>query len=256
MNTSLSIVLTYYNRKNLLINTLKTIELSKHRDEIEIIIVDDGSDNDNKLDDLKCTLNLKIIRIEPEDKTWMNSSVPYNIGFKQAIGDIIIIQNAECMHMGDVIDYALNNIKENVYLSFGCYSIDTKLLALIDNIADNTTIIKESLNIIEPINNRNPIDDCENGWYNHSKYNANGLHFCSAISKKDLDDLKGFDEKYANGIAYEDNDFMHRILKKGMEVRIIDSPFVIHQAHKKTDYTGKREYFVKNQQLYLQTINK
>jgi GT2 family glycosyltransferase len=217
--------------------------------------VDDGSNDENKLDDLQSKLNLKIIRIKPENKTWMNSSVPYNIGFKQATGEIVIIQNAECMHMGDIIDYAINNVIENRYISFACYSVDANKLSQIDNIDNGSNIINETLKIIEPINNRNPIDDCENGWYNHAKYNANGLHFCAAITKKNLNELGGFDEKYAHGIAYEDNDFMYRILKKGMEVKIIDLPFAIHQAHAKTDYTGKREFFLKNQKIYLETVN-
>ena len=56
-------------------------------------------------------------------------------------------------------------------------------------------------------------------------------HFCSAMTKEDLDDLGGFDMRYAQGVGYDDNDFIYRVRLKGMTTKIIDNPFVIHQYH-------------------------
>ena len=86
--------------------------------------------------------------------------------------------------------------------------------------------------------------------YNHSKYNPNAFHFCSAITRKDLDDLGGFDERYANGIGYDDMDLIARIRRKGMKVEIVDSPFVVHQAHEPTDYTNNQDLLTRNMNLY------
>ena len=47
----ISIVTAYYNRRQLLINTLKSISKTSHND-FEVIVVDDGSTEENKIDDL------------------------------------------------------------------------------------------------------------------------------------------------------------------------------------------------------------
>ena len=96
----------------------------------------------------------------------------------------------------------------------------------------------------------NTIHDCQNGWYNHSIYNPNAFHFTSAITMKDLEELGGFDERYADGIGYDDMDLIARIRRKGMSVEIVDDPYVIHQAHTPTDYTNNQDLLTRNRNLY------
>ena len=108
---------------------------------------------------------------------------------------------------------------------------------------------KRYLKSIRPFNNARPSADCQNGWYNHSKHNPCALHFCTAITKKDLEKLGGFDERYAGGIGYDDLDFINRVRGR-LKVKMIDSPFAVHQAHTPTDYKGNYELFMRNQKLY------
>ena len=54
------------------------------------------------------------------------------------------------------------------------------------------------------------------GWYQHSILNNRCLNFCTAITKKDLLELGGFDERFSNGLAYGDNEFILRITRKNM----------------------------------------
>ena len=77
----LSIVTAYYNRKELFIRTLKTINNSKYASDIEIIVVDDGSREEERLEDLIGTFNFdfKVIRLNPEDKWYYNPSVPLTL---------------------------------------------------------------------------------------------------------------------------------------------------------------------------------
>ena len=101
----ISIVTSYFNRKKLLINTLKSIKQTEFKN-FEFIIVDDASNNDNKIDDLVYDFPfIKLIRIEPEDKWYINPCIPFNIGFKNITGDIVIIQNPECFHTSDIISF-------------------------------------------------------------------------------------------------------------------------------------------------------
>jgi glycosyltransferase involved in cell wall biosynthesis len=218
----ISIVTAYHNRKNLLINTLKSISKSKHND-FEVIVVDDASSEEHRVEDLLKEYSfMKLIRLEPENKWYVNSCIPFNIGFKETSGDIVILQNPECFHTDDIISYTANNLNEDDYFAFGCYSLDENKTKII---SDNTENYKDF-----NFNLRGAAFNGDDAWYNHSIYRNVGYHFTSAIYKKKLDELGGFDERYAKGIEYDDNEFLHRV-KKICNVRIVDEPLVFHQYH-------------------------
>lgn len=253
-NRKISIVTAYYNRRKLLHNTLKTIEQSKHKDLVEIIIVDDNSNENNRIDDFPglFKLDIKIIRIEQKDKWWINPCIPFNIGFKAAQNEIVLIQNPECMHFGEIIEYTLNNIQDNMYLSFAAYSIDNLNQERINKIDFNSPTTKNQVGrIITPLRDGQLLADGTNAWYNHSRWRPLMLHFCNAIMKKDLDDLGGFDERFGPGFAWDDNEFIWRIKEiKKMNCVMVDRPFVIHQFHGASNYGDKQQLFAKNSQLY------
>jgi glycosyltransferase involved in cell wall biosynthesis len=253
-NKKISIVTAFYNRKKLFHNTLKTIEQSKFKDLVEIIVVDDASNDNNRIDDFPnlFKLDIKVIRVEPKDKWWVNPCIPFNIAIKAAKNDIIIIQNPECMHFGEIIEYTLNNMKDNLYLSFGAYSIDEFNTNKINKINFDSPTCKNQIGkIISPLKDGPLLKDGTNAWYNHSVYRPLMLHFCNAIMKKDLDDLGGFDERFAPGFAWDDNEFIWRIKNiKKMDTKIIDRPFVIHQFHGVSNYNNKQQLFTKNANLY------
>ena len=253
----ISLVTAYYNRRKLFHNTLKTIEKNKNKDLLEIIVVDDASNEDNRIDDFPdiFDLDINVIRIDPKDKTWVNPSVPFNIGFKKVSTDVVIIQNPECLHFGDIIKTSLDNVKENIYVNFGTYSIDKTKLDQINKLDfDKPSIFNNIGRLINPMVNRGIYADGTTAWYNHSKYRPHMLHFCSAILKKDLDELGGFDERYAQGIGFDDNDFLLRIKRKGMEIKMIDRPFAIHQFHGNTNYNEKVHLYNKNAIIYKESL--
>ena len=231
----ISVVTAYYNRKKLFYNTLLRLQNSSNID-FEVVVVDDGSNEENRLEDLEAIFDfLKVIRLEPKNKWYINSCIPFNIGFKAAKGNIIIIQNPECIHYGDILKYVKENLKQNEYLSFGVYSLDKRTTEAIN---DTNAGFLESLKI--PFFEKSILQDGESGWYNHSTHRPKGFHWCTAIFKNDLDSLGGFDERYALGVAFDDNELLARIQKKGMDYKIIDEPFVLHQNHFNVDiHTNK-----------------
>lgn len=246
----ISIVIAYYNRKNLFIRTLESITNTDHNN-FELIAVDDASREDQRIEDLQKTFSfLRVFRIEPNKKWWMNPCIPNNIGFYLATGDVIVIQNPECLHMGDILSSIQDNWISNKYLVYGCYALDHTKGSQVLSVAgsDIETINK----IIQPTNNV-PLDQCPhmNRWYQHSIYSDRCLNFCTAIGKEDLDDLGGFDDEFADGIGYDDTEFIERIKKKNMDITMIDSPFVVHQWHSFTNYSGKNwDLHMKNKALY------
>lgn len=208
--------MTYYNRKHQLLNTLRSI---KH--DVEIIIVDDGSREEHDISSLS-TGNIKVITLK--DKAWINPCIAFNTGFANATGDVIIIQNAECIHIGDIVSHVRRFAKNTLYLNYSAYSINEQLTHRIIEGED-------VLSVIEPLEQRCVPANGENGWYNHPVYRPHMVHFCSAITRKDLYDLGGFDERFYDGLGFEDNDLLTRIHKKNMTIRMIENPFVVHQWH-------------------------
>jgi glycosyltransferase involved in cell wall biosynthesis len=223
----ISVVTAYYNRKKLFIRTLESMKPHFGKIDFEVIVVDDGSDEAERLEDLQADFPfLRIIRLEKENKWYKNPCIPFNIGFAEIKGDKVIIQNPECFHFDNILEYVDKNLQENNYLSFGCFSLDkqnTNSDALLSN--------KEHVEKLILENNRTFVKNGDLGWYNHSKFRPEAYHFCAAMTKKDLYDLGGFDERYANGVGYDDDDFIWRIKVKKMVIKFIDDHVVLHQNH-------------------------
>jgi glycosyltransferase involved in cell wall biosynthesis len=195
--------MAYYNRKALLYNSLKSIVKTACLSEYEVILVDDNSRESERVENLQKEFPfLQVIRIEQYQKSHINPCVAYNLGFAYCSGDIIILQNPECEHVGDILSYVEKNLTEENYLSFACYAPDYR-------------------------------DD--EHWYNHPLHRPVYYHFCSAITKTNLQKLGGFDVRYAQGYAYDDVEFVERITRLGLKKEIPTNPYVIHHKHSK-DY--------------------
>lgn len=247
--------MTHYNRKNLLYRTLCSISRIYYGNyDYEVIIVDDASTQDD-ISDFSSFPNTKIIKITQEEKgTRLNPSVPYNIGFQNSKGDKIIIQNSENIHLFDILEYTEKNLTNNNYLSFACYKLtksSTENLNLIDWVNDNFTV--KVLDLINPINNISMGDDVTNGWYNHSIYRPHAYHFMNSITRKNLvENLKGFDERFAEGTSFDDDELVFRIKLLGLRIDFVDDLFCIHQYHDSVPLPY--ETWEKNRNLYFNVV--
>ena len=196
-----AIVATVYNRADLWAKTLESFEQYYDRDVIYI------SDPD------------------PDPKDYVNPAIAYNRAFIEALKfdpDIIIIQNGECYHGGDIVGYAEKNLTDKNYISFGCYSLS-----------------KESP--IPPVIkwDEGASYDGQSAWYNHSKFRPVGYHFCSAITAKNLKKINGFDERFKDGSGYDDDYFLCQIRNLGLKVEIVNDPYVYHQWHYSNKWGGE-----------------
>lgn len=244
MNKKISIVMAYYNRKTQLLFTLKTIERSSHKN-IEIIIVDDNSDKEHQLDNdeiTKYSFPIKYIKFTRTNEKSINPCVVYNRGFKEVSGDIVIIQNPECCHIGDVIKYINDNLKINEFYSFSCANLYYPEL---NNEFYKSYNEGNELKFIETL----PHIWCK--WLNHPIHRPVGFHFLSAINKSDLDNLKGFDERYEFGSCFDDNEFVERV-KYNLIFKIIEpnNPFTVHQCHNKKILPNEKELYYINRLVY------
>lgn len=229
----ISIVTSYYNRKQQFLNTLKTIKQSQQFNNVEMIVVDDCSSEEHKLDDIIDEYPfLKLITLKSENKWYVNPCIPFNKGIREATGDIIILQNPECLHVGDILSHVVKNLTDENYITYAVYSIDQLTTQDINKYPFEKKYIFQLIkNKITPFNNNNYVSEGKNCWYNHSIYRPAAYHFISAITKNNMDKLNGFDERFADGIGFDDDEILYRIKKIGLNVEICDEPFGLHQWH-------------------------
>ena len=236
---SISIVMAYYNRKPQTIETLNGFErMYAGKYNFEVIIVDDNSNDENRLEEaiklFSFPINLIVIS-EEEKGDRINPCTAYNKGFKQAKGDIIIIQNPECYHVGDILKDIILNLTEQDYFSYSCYT------------ANNFEITNKLITSSEPYKLIQNKDFDDNNfkliglsWYNHPTILGRnvGYHFCSAIHKSKLELIGGFDESFSNGYCFDDDELLLSIkYNLQLDIKIIhpDNGFVIHQYHTRND---------------------
>lgn len=230
------IVMTYFDRQYQLDRTLKSIK-SEHKD-FEVVIVDDCS----KVTPQWCGYELPITVLRTKDKQWIGGSPAYNAGIIEAINkgaDIIILQNAETYHVGDIIKYA-TKVTDQSYISFGCFN-----LSKADTFRDHS--IQKIINDVHAVNNE------DNAWLNHKTIRPMGYHWCSAITASNMRKLNGFDERFYEGYCFEDDEFLARVKILGLKVEITASPFVVHQWHDRNYVPANwNELFNKNGKLFEQ----
>lgn len=113
---NLSIIIPTYNRNESLIKLLQLLQ-SQITNEVEVIVVDDHSDNELKLEFPDW---LKYIRLEENSG---GASVPRNVGLDNAKGKYICFIDADDMVSDDYIQTILDKTKEDwdyCYISWKC----------------------------------------------------------------------------------------------------------------------------------------
>ena len=234
----------YFNRIKQLEITLDTIQKSKVYHEVEVIIVDDASDENHIISQLfidKYTFMIKVFRIPPHIKKWRNPAIAYNLAFEHTSSDWVIIQNPEVCHVGDICSYLLNSdLSPETYYAISVYAVKN---------VENNKLIKNYLNNENPYEIIVPklgkeIGACAHsvgGWYSHKDYRPKAYHFCTVIHKSKLDLIGGFSPSMSNGVDYDDDEFLERV-KRVCSVKFVwdrDSKcFGIHLWHPKFSYQG------------------
>jgi len=233
------IVMTYFERPHQLKRTLASIAKTSHKD-FEVIIVDDASEQEVQLG--LCGYPITVLKTV--HKQWINPEPAYNMGIYYAMlqkPDVIVLQNAECYHVGDVIARAAE-VQEDEYISFGCFSINREV-----------TFSTHDITALLMSNELGASHDGQNAWYNHPKYRPVAYDFCSAMRVENMRKLNGHDERFSAGIGYGDDYLLHRIKALGLKIEITTMPFVVHQWHYDLPVApNKAELIARNRLLFHQ----
>jgi len=257
----ISIILTHYNRNQQLIHTLETIEESNYpKDLVEVICYDDRSEKEPCIIDLsRYTYNIKIIYANFErDESIINPGYSYNNAFKYINGEYVIIQNSECMHIGDIITYVVKNLKENTLISFPCWATGNEDISLeMFNNRHNSDEIERIIN--EKWQELKNYPENFKGWYNEKILRPECLHFCNAIHIKTLKSVGLFNTSIEKFLGFDDNDFAQRLMfNYNLNVIIPEhnyTTFVIHQNHEKYNKSRPNESFLNSYYEYRKINN-
>lgn len=237
----ISVIMPHYKRVKLLNRTLK--EYTALHDEetlkrVEFVIIDDGGNDASAFRDV-ITIHREKLNIFAAiiDEGTCNAVIPYNYGIKQAKGETIILTCCECL---PITPNMLNRIYElttdNTYLSCGCYSL--------------SEYETENLHRVIKLKPRAATFNGDSGWYNHSVHYPRHLNFLTAIKRKKLIELGGFDEDYEHGFWKDDVDLIDRIRKSDLVIEARDHLACLHQWHYDENYGDKKKLIERNNRIY------
>lgn len=234
--------MAYKDRLPQLLHTLTTISQFEFLG--EIVICDDFSDESQNAKLVISKFPNLDIKVVCPSKKYNNPCMAYNQAIQSCSKEIIILQNPECCWMGDISKSVQEHIGHKKYITFACLSIPKAETIALQQ--------KKIANILEIEN--------VSKWINHSKKRPCCFHFCAAIQRSDLYDYLqgGFDEQFADGVCFDDTEFIFRVRKERFTTYVIDDPFVVHQWHPKTwksQLDGAYEIlYTRNQALFNKTV--
>lgn len=226
----IAILMTYFDRPEQITKTFESILKTSHQ-LCNVYVVDDASPTPLKnavdLDLYRKNFSITVLEISPAEKTWLCPVIAYNMGLIEILktaSNKIIIQNAECRHIGDVIGYVNEHLTNDNYLNFGCISL---------NKTDSESLYEKSILELATNSHEGATSDGSTAWYNHPVHRPVGYDFCGALTRSNIIKLNGYDERFAAFNGYGDNDLKLRIdrLKLDFRITAIPEPIVAHQWH-------------------------
>ena len=244
---TISIVMLASNRSKQTYFTLLSMVKNKHKD-LQVIIVDDSTDDPININMLKnYPFYIDLIQINRETKDWHNCLVNFNLGFKFIKGTKVVIQSAEVCHIGNVLDFINASLLDNKY-----YVFDVKAAKSFET---NEEIYKSDITKTDIYNRENLF----NIWYQSQCMNRK-LHFLTAMSRSTFDQIGGFSYDYTMGTAFDDDDFLLKIISKKINIiNVFHTDYNlggIHLFHTNAfiAWDKGREWneplFIKKQQIY------
>ena len=205
----ISVIMPYWNRLELLKRSLARMAEFYPDYDMEIVIADDGSKEECKLDD-DYPWKVRILYLPRKDRA-LNPCVPINKAVEISRGYITVLTNPEVLHtkpiFGEMID-ELVKFGPRGYVIAATWSSDKKKWYCHSSVTEKKNRMLGRLPL--PPNS--------------------GLHFCTMMYKKFYDTIGGFDEAYRHGQGVEDNDFLWNLYTHDAQFSLRDDLVVFHEG--------------------------
>ena len=223
-----SIIMPYYQRAVQLSNTL--VSLQHHygdRDDWELIIIEDCRDGSEALlyDTIQLyNANMAIFVTAYINKDCHNPAPLFNQGVHRSVGKYVILTSPECFHQSNILAVMDDEFarQPDCYVVCACVSAANE---------------SQQISKMEEFNFKFHM------WYQHSEHRDECYHFCTGLARDRYLEIGGFDERYAAGIAYDDDDFRDRVRATGIPFVRRNDAVVVHQKHQRAHERLNREIY-------------
>ena len=219
-----SIVMTTYQRAPLLAKTLESIYAQRPPFDFEVIVVEDGDDGGETRSVVEWWPVIYLRRWLRPKMAYANQGPVLQNGIRRARGEVLILQNAECMHHGNVIE----ELVEPATLHLG-------LAQFVSCRAYEQGVT--------------PGSDSGYIWYCHGEHRPRPLFFCGAIRREHVEAVGGYPTCYPH-YGSEDTEFADLLAERGLDFCWRDDIMVSHQWHPPS-HTLVPDAWKQSQQLYL-----
>ena len=241
-----SIIMPYIKRSVQLYDTLLSYVhhyTECNRNDFEVVIVEDNKNVRDHEEHKKLMTLIDVFRkrginincVEDKSNSFHSPSVLFNAGVRASQGEIIVLTSPECFH------------NMNILLGLDKEFIDKYPIYVVCSCACTNRGYKLHLRPKFSLEYKIFM------WYQHSVHRNKRYHFCSALYKKDYERIGGLDEVYAQGISYDDDDFIKKVKTNGLDIRTRDDLPVVHLHHDKisTVYPNHHELVERNRKIYM-----
>ena len=235
-----SIIMTTFQRVHLLKWGLNSLAQQTIPFDFETIVVNDGLQDETEeiCNEFKEKLNLKYIfsgqRNLNSGPVWRVPGFAINIGVKQSSGDILVLCCAEMFHVNQTIAALINPILDQPKLLGIPIGKDDRDGAFLEHINERDGSFE-----LDTLNNCIGLDT--------------RMPFLMAMHREQFYEIGGYDEDFV-GIAYDDNDFIQRLLNNGCSYRQT-SAVTVHLYHPRAqDYYQDPPEWQYNKNLFFSRL--
>lgn len=233
-----SIIIPYMDRLTVFNNTLVSyLHWYEGREDYEVIVVQDSKTSDrrglNRLIESFVAKGLNISTIKVQANNFYNPAPLFNAGVAAAKGEFIILTSPEIFHGSDVLTGldAEFNSNSDAYVVCACAAHDKP-------------------NNEKPLLEYGQLNGKFSQWYQHSQERPARYHFCAALKKSIYLSIGGFDDQYAEGYCFDDDDWRDTVIGNGIPIVERDDLLTIHQHHEHLQPPNKMDRWYRNKAIY------
>ena len=233
-----NIIMPYMDRPVLLHNTLVSLyHWYGARDDWEIIIVQDSkcaypADLQDVVDIwTRRGLDIRVVDQEAPDS--YGPSLLFNRGVAECRGRYIILTSPEIYHEANILA-----------------GLDKEFEANPDQYVICSCMNRTRPRVNRKIKRYGDLQGEASQWIQHSVHRPARYHFCSALSKALYLQAGGFDERFAAGFCFDDDDFRESVIKAGIPITQRDDLLTTHQWHGHCAVPDKMARWNRNKALY------
>jgi glycosyltransferase involved in cell wall biosynthesis len=262
MDEPVSIVIAAYNRINQARRSLDTIFRQEYPN-LDVVFVDDGSTDGTEV--LRKEYPINYIRLERAG--WCNMSRTFNVGFKAAKHNLLIMQSAEVMHLTrhEVAPPPSNGGDDRFSALLGGRPKPPPSPTVVWREDGQSNVIRD---LTRPValddklwllaNVRGQTSEGGNHYADYcsaqgsSRSRWPGSFFLSCLNRRWLMAIRGFDEDYVKA-GHDDDDLALRLIEYvGLHQDFTDDIRGEHQWHMPSPYKAENQWMFDKKKLQME----